>query len=163
MLRPEEEAKLDSLSRLFRAAFQRRFAHVPHREEMVDCLVVTLPAPTQETGDITVWLEGDEVTVAIGKHYHRHFETYLRDEPVEIQERDAVESALDFIEEFITEKLFLRVSRKGERIVSAALLSVDSPDGAQSWLIVPGGDAGPDDDDWHEADYVWSGPRNPRH
>jgi hypothetical protein len=145
MLQFEDENRLNSLAREFRAAFHRRLAHLQPREEFTDCLVVTIPAVNPETGDIVAWLDVDEVTVGIGEHFHCHFETDL-DEDVAPDERARVtaERAVDFITKFMTDSIVLRVHRDGSRVVSAGTFLVETPHpppGAQ------------------ERDYVWSGPK----
>ncbi len=62
MLQSKDEARLDSLAREFRTVFRQRLDNVRPREEFTDRLVVTVPALHPETGDIVVWLDGDEET-----------------------------------------------------------------------------------------------------
>lgn len=143
MLQPVDEDRLDSLAREFRIAFQRRLGHVNRREEITDRLVVTIPALHQGTGDIVVWLDGDEVTVGIGEHFHCHFETYLDESlPESERERRAAQRAVDFIAEFMADSIVLRVWRKSGRVVSAG--------------TYPAGESSPGPD---ETDYFWSGPQ----
>jgi hypothetical protein len=145
MLQFEDEVRLDPLAREFRAAFQRRLADLQVREEFSDRLVVTIPALHPETGNIVVWLDGDEVTVGIGEHFHCHFETYL-DEAVTAGERDrvAAEQAVEFVANFLADSIVLRVQYEDGRVGSASAFSVDSPHSPP----------GP-----QEIDYLWSGPK----
>ncbi|HWI62489.1 MAG TPA: hypothetical protein VNT75_11660 [Symbiobacteriaceae bacterium] len=155
VLSPADEARLDSLARSFQTAFQNRFADVEYLEEFMDQLIVTIPAKHPETGDVVVWLDADEITVGIGPHFHRHFEAYLQQGmTTEEQEREAVEGALDFIEEFIAEKTFLRIFRTdiGDP-AGASVLRADAP--GQTSTMINAGVRG----DWTAQDYVWSGPR----
>lgn len=159
MLRPDEEAKLDPLAVLFRAAFQDRFAHLRYDEEFTDRLTITIPAHHQETGDIVVWIDGDEVTVGIGEYFHTHFEAYLGSEPPEeVDRRLATEHALDFIESFMTERTFLRVYMKGGKYVGASIIPADRPEAARSTLLnlLLGYNRR------QEIDYFWSGPKAER-
>src|SRR5687767_7169197 len=77
---------------------RRRLPDVHPREQFTDRLVVTVPALHPETGDIVARLDGDEVTVSLGEHFHCHFETYI-DETGSLAERErlAAERAVDFI------------------------------------------------------------------
>ena len=145
MLQLEDEARLDPLAREFRAAFRRQLADKDSYEEFTDRLVVTIPALHPETGSIIVWLDGDEVTVGIGEHFHCHFETYL-DETVAPDERNrvAAERAVEFIANFMSDSIVLRVQREGDRVASAGTFSVEAPHAP------PGA---------REIDYLWSGPR----
>jgi hypothetical protein len=145
MLPPEDEARLDSLALAFRTAFQYRLGDVRAQEDFTDRLVVTVPARHRETGDIVVWLDGDEVTVGIGEHFHCHFETYL-DESVPQPERErlAAERAVDFIASFMTDTIVIRVTRERGRVVSAGAHPVETLETSEH----P-----------NETDYIWSGPR----
>ena len=144
MLQSKDEARLDSLAREFRTVFQQRLDNVRPREEFTDRLVVTVPALHPETGDIVVWLDGDEVTVGIGEHFHCHFETDLDGGvPQADRERLAVERAVEFIEAFMADSIVLRVRREGGRVVSAGTHPVDTQEASP---------------DANETDYLWSGP-----
>jgi len=145
MLQSKDEARLDALAREFRRVLQQRLKHISLREEFTDRLVVTIPGAHPETGDIVVWLDGDEVTVGIGEHFHCHFETYLEEgQPQVERERLAAERAVDFIASFMSDSIVLRVTREGGRVVSAGAHPVDA-------LNAP-----PNSD---IAEYLWSGPR----
>lgn len=148
MLQPNDEARLDSLARDFRRVFHQRLGHVNAYEEFTDRLVVTIPASHSDTGNIVVWLDGDEVTVGIGEHFHCHFETYLDEGlPGAERERLAAERAVDFIASFMADSIVLRVTRERGRVVSAGTYPVDTLD------------APPKAD---EIDYFWSGPSRAR-
>ena len=147
MLGPEQESRLDSLSREFRAALLHRLPDLKYREEFTDRLVVTIPAHHPETGAITVWLDGDEVTVGIGEYFHTHFEAYLveRTEPTQTErERGAAARAVAFIADFMADEIVLRISRDG-RYASTSHRSIQK------------GLPGPE-----EVEYLWSGPKGPR-
>jgi hypothetical protein len=141
----EDEARLNPLAREFRAAFRRQLAHKASAEEFTDRLVVTIPALHPETGNIVVWLDDDEVTVGIGEHFHCHFETYVDDTVApDDRNRVAAERAVEFIGNFMSDSIVLRVEREGGRVASAGTFSGAAPHAPP----------GP-----HEIDYLWSGPR----
>jgi len=145
MLQPKDEARLDSLARAFRTVCRQRLSDVQPREEFTDRLVVTVPALHPETGDIVVWLDGDEVTVGIGEYFHCHFETdEAEGVPQAERERLAAERAVEFIASFMAGSIVVRVRRERGRVVSAGTHPVDTQRSA------------PDAD---ETDYLWSGPR----
>ena len=105
---------------------------------------VTVPALHPETGDIVVRLDGDEVTVRIGGHFHCHFETYLDEGvPQARGEELAATRAVEFIEVFMADSIVVRVRREGGRVVSAGTHSVDTQEASP---------------DVNESDYLWSGP-----
>jgi hypothetical protein len=124
---------------------RRRLPGVDASEAFTDRLVVTIPARHLETGAIIVWLDGDEITIGIGEHYHCHFETSLDEGvPQTESERLAAQRAVDFIAEFMADSIVLRISREGGRVVSVEARAAD----------VPRPSPGP-----NETDYVWSGPK----
>jgi hypothetical protein len=143
MLTPEQENALDSLSRAFRDALGERLPAVRRVEHFTDRLIVTIPAQHAETGPITVWLDGDEVTVGIGERFHTHFEAYLdaSDLPQAERERRAAAQAAGFIADFMADRILLRVTRDGGSAGTRAVESAPAP--------------GPE-----EIDYLWSGPKS---
>ena len=145
MLQPEDDDRLDSLACEFRTALRRQLSEVDVSERFTDRLVVTVPARHPETGAIVVWLDGDEITVQIGQHFHCHFETHLDEGVAPTEgERLAVQRAVDFIVEFMADSIVLRVSRQRGRVVSAATHIADAA------LPSPSP---------NQTDYLWSGPK----
>lgn len=102
---------LDNLSRSFLAELERLVPREVFRTEFSDRLVVTIPARNQDVGDITVWLDADEVTVGIGQIHHTHFEVYAQSPSETLQEREqaAAERAAQFIHDFMDEKIRVQV------------------------------------------------------
>jgi hypothetical protein len=145
MLNANEEARLDSLSRLFRATFRDRLPDAAAIESFDDRLVVTIPAKHPATGDVVVRLDGDEVTISIGSHFHCHFDVHFDEErPLTERERLAAIRAVDFITGFLADGMILRVRREGDSVVAAEV----SPLRDIKRPPVAG-----------ETDYLWSGPR----
>src|SRR5437879_5627466 len=90
--------KLDSLSQRFLSELERVVPRDGFRTEFTDRLIVTIPGRDAEVGDITVWLDSDEVTVGIGKLHHCHFEVYTQTEPtLDERQQAAAESAASYI------------------------------------------------------------------
>ena len=103
---PESDAELDHLSLEFLANLQRAFPADAFRTEFTDRLVVTIPARAPEVGDITTWIDGDEITVAIGDIHHSHFEVYTQlADTLDERERLAAESAAEYIRDIIEERV----------------------------------------------------------
>lgn len=145
MLTPDEEARLDSLAREFLSVLRSRIDARLYRTEFSDRLKVTFPARHPETGDLVAWLDGDDVTVAIGLGFHTHFPTFVEDElPVDKRERAAAGEAIAYIEELLADRIVLRLHFVNGEIRSGGTSPVDCP----AEPLAPG-----------DKEYLWSGPR----
>jgi hypothetical protein len=143
MLLPEQEKALDSLAREFRAALRRWLPNLEWVEDFSDRLIIRIPAHNPETGAITVWLDGDEVTVGIGEYFHTHFEAYLTEQAEQTQterERRAAARAAAFIADFIADEIVLRIGDGRYAGTFHRAIKKEPP--------------GPE-----ETDYLWSGPK----
>jgi hypothetical protein len=109
-------SNLDNLSKEFLSELEKVVPKEIFRTEFTDRLVVTIPACNAEVGDITIWLDGDEVTVGIGKLHHCHFEVYTQSAPtLEERERAATESAANYIRDILDEKVHFQVQFQAGR------------------------------------------------
>jgi hypothetical protein len=150
VLTPDQEARLDSLAREFLSVLRSRIDPRHYRAEFTDRperLKVTFPARHPETGDLVVRVGGDDVTVSIGLGFHTHFPTFMEELPVDNWERAAAEEAIDYIEEFLADRIVLRLHFKNGEIRSGGTFSVDHP----AKPLARG-----------EKEYLWSGPRPAR-
>ena len=157
-LRPEDEERLDLLSREFRAELQRRLPNVAVHEEFTDRLIVTIPARHPDTGPIRVRLDRDEITVGVGEYFHCHFETFLDSDaaiPEDQRARVAAERAVDFISEFLADAIVLRVNK---RAGFASAIWLFRPGAQSSIITTSNADSARED----ETEYLWSGPRTQR-
>jgi len=108
--------KLDSLSQRFLSELERFVPQDGFRTEFTDRLVVTIPARDVEVGDVTVWLDGDEVTVGIGKLHHCHFEVYTQTGPtLGEREQAAAESAASYIRDILEDRVHFQVQFEAGR------------------------------------------------
>ena len=147
MLLPEQEKALDSLAREFRAALRHRLPNLEWVEDFSDRLIIRIPAHNPETGAITVWLDGDEVTVGIGEYFHTHFEAYLTEQAELTQterERRAAARAAAFIADFMADEIVLRIGRGGRNAGTFHRAIKEEPPGPE------------------QMDYLWSGPKRSR-
>jgi hypothetical protein len=144
MLTQEQIASLDALSGAFLDEFRRMLPIAAHKEEITDRLEVTIPSIHPEVGDIVARLDGDEITVSIGQHFHCHFSTYLQDRSsADNVERATAREAVEYIADFMAGDVILRLQFEGESLRSSETyyrhIEVKPP--------------GPDD-----REYGWSGP-----
>jgi hypothetical protein len=143
MLTRDQEERLDPLAREFLGALRSRIDARLYRAEFTDRLKVTFPARHPETGDLVARLDGDQVTVSIGLGFHTHFD--LEDElPVDRREQAAAQEAIDYIEEFLADRIVLRLRFKNGEPRSGGTFPIDYPEKP----LAPG-----------EKEYLWSGPR----
>src|SRR5882724_5592448 len=110
MLTPEQIAGLDGLSLALIDEFRRMLPSAGRKEEITDRLEVTIPSIHPEVGDIVARLDGDEITVSIGEHFHCHFSTYLQDSLSSDEvERATAREAVEYIADFMAGDMILRL------------------------------------------------------
>ena len=118
---PESNAQLDHLSRELLAQLHRVLPAKALRTEFKGRLVITIQARVPEVGDITIWLEGDEITVGIGELHHSHFEVYTQSaDTLDERERLAAESAVEYIRDIIEERVRFRVQFQQGRCLGSS-------------------------------------------
>ena len=79
----------DSLSKMFLADLE---SHIPDCRKFIvesDRLELIIPAKSQETGELHIWLDGDEITIGIGQYFHTHFDTFSNFATLAEREKDA--------------------------------------------------------------------------
>ena len=142
-----DEARLKQLSplgRRFREAFRARLQAVAHSEVLSDRYELVIPAAHPDVGELRVYDDGDELTICLGPH-HRHVPSF-HEGPLEGAKLDeAVESAVQDIEDVLEHRTILRVTRRNGQITSTSTYPIDH-DG-----VSPTTDA--------DKEYVWKGPR----
>jgi hypothetical protein len=143
---PEANYQLDHLSREFLAQLRRVLPERAFRTEFTDRLIVTIPARATEVGDITVWLDGGEVTVGIGQLHHSHFETCTQSAlTLEERERVAAEMAANYIRDIIEERVRFSVQFAAGRCL-----------GSTSWYPEHSEGGRPPSRGDEIREYVWS-------
>lgn len=138
---------LNSLSRVFLSELERCVANGMFFARQTDHLIVTIPAKSPEVGDLTVHLDGDEVIVNVGPHYHTHFETYtIEAETPEARELEAAKDAVRFIRDVLDEKVRFRGQFAHGRCLNFSSWYPEKSEGIRRLL-------GADE----VIDYAWSG------
>lgn len=106
----------DSLSQRFLSELERVMPRDGFRTEFTDRLIATIPARDAEVGDITVWVDGDEVAIGIGKLHHCHFEVYTQTHlTLDEREQAAAESAASYVRDVLDERVHFQVQFKAGR------------------------------------------------
>jgi len=142
----ETQPHADHLSCEFLTQLRRVLPDTAFRTALTDGLVVTIPFRCEEVGDITVWLEGGEVTVEIGQLNHTHFRVYTQSAPTPDEcERVAAEMAVDYIRDVIEERVRFRVQFAAGRCLASSSWYPEHSDGG---LPLPRAE--------EVREYVWS-------
>jgi hypothetical protein len=86
---------------------------VPDYEQLVkmtDRPELVIPAQHPETGELHVWLDGDEVTVGIGEYFHTHFSIYDYSSDIRRDnEKEAAGKAVRFIQDVLADRVVFHV------------------------------------------------------
>lgn len=146
MLNSEQLAGLSPLGRAFRDRFLHELASVPHAEQITDRYELVIPPAHPSVGELRVWDDGDELTIALGEHIHRHVRLCMYDDAAEAG-RPALAAAttVDDIRRVLEGRTGLRITRRHGRVVSSTTYD------PEQCTIAP---ATRDD-----SEYVWDGPR----
>lgn len=101
-----------------------------------DLLQFIFPGKSEET-TITIYCDPDEYTVYIGENYHKHFSIYYGDKESEYdQYTEAGENALEFIKDFMSNKIWIEAIYYNGKVVCAS--AMDEED-SYSTIITPVG------------------------
>ena len=109
--------------------------------------IMRIPAQAPEVGDLVVYDDGDELTVAVGKIHHCHFESYCVDAPTgEERQAIAAENAVEWVTAVINEHVQFRNEFQCGRVISGSSWRTQHHDGGRLLKKT---------DEWTE--YTWSG------
>jgi hypothetical protein len=108
MMRLDEEmiSKLDLLSRAFLRRARVALSGVPFREEVTDGLRITVPCRSEMVGDLKIHLDGDEITMYLGRHTHCHFSLYMVAKDPDPEERISAE-AVRFLTDVLNDQVVI--------------------------------------------------------
>jgi len=110
-------------------------------------VIMRIPAYASEVGDLEVYDDGDELTVAVGRITHCHFEVYCADAPTEKERQSiAAEDAVLWVTDVINEHVRFRNEYQRGRIVAGSSWRPQHHDGGRVLEAT---------DEWKE--YTWSG------
>jgi len=110
-------------------------------------VIMRVPASAPEVGDIVVYDDGDELTVAVGQIDHCHFEVYCVDAPTEKERQSiAAENAVQWVTDVLNEHVRFRNEFHRGRSVAGSSWRTAHHDGGRVLEAT---------DEWKE--YTWSG------
>lgn len=75
--------------------------------------VAVFPAKHPSVGELTIWDDGDEVTVSIGEITHGHFNLFDPDLTQDQIDEEVTSEVLDFLDDMFADKYLLWKSRDG--------------------------------------------------
>lgn len=117
----------------------------------------TIPARHQDVGDITVYDDGDELTIEIGHKHHTHISSYNYDSFPEAERLGKV--ALDaaaFVDDIIHDRVCITVDFKGEQCIGSSHYYLDDNETSSSIVRGIGGGTMPGES--RSERFLWSGP-----
>jgi hypothetical protein len=127
-------------------ALQSKFPNRGFRTDDSPNAIGIFPAAHEEVGEVTIWDDGDEATVAIGDITHGHFNLYDENLAPEEIEKRVTEDVVGFLTDLFADRIILW----------------KSPDGRSGGWRILGDDNRYSIMDSDDQTYLWSGPvRNP--
>jgi hypothetical protein len=122
-------------------ALKQQYADVEVRYGSPPDPIAVFPAAHPSVGDLSIWDDGEEVTVSIGEITHGHFDGYNAPSPDKAEDW-IVENVLSFLEEMFADRYLLWKSREG---------------GSGGWVHVDYAGESFRPKSWVDT-FVWSGP-----
>lgn len=121
---------------------------------------LVIPAADDSVGAMTVYDDGDEVTVEIGQLHHTHFSAYNYDgETNEQRLAAAIEDAAKFVADVFADRVYISVDYTDERCIGSSHGYMDSGCQPIDLVRMPGASLFRNEATRSER-YVWSGPIN---
>ena len=121
---------------------KERFPERGLRTDVPPNPIATFPAAHPAVGDVSVWDDGEEATVAISEVTHGHFDSYDASLTPEQIENQIAAAVLDFLEDLFADRVLLW----------------KSPDGGSGGWRVLGEDQSLSLMDGDDQTFTWSGP-----
>lgn len=117
----------------------------------------TIPAQHEAVGDITIYDDGDELTIEIGQKYHTHiscrnYDRHPKAERLNIVARDAAE----FVNDVICNRVCISVDFIGDRCIGGSHFYLNEDQNESSLLRVIAAEA--KSDEARSERFLWSGP-----
>ena len=118
------------MSELFLDAISQSGTALAARTEIQsDRWTMIIAAADGEVGDMTIWDDGNELTVDIGQKYHSRFCPLTQDGSSELERRkNAAKSALDFVEQTLNDSVNFRIEYANGHCKSASCWTTNCGD-----------------------------------
>lgn len=126
------------------------FADGPHA-------TATIPARHPDVGDITIYDDGDELTIEIGHKHHTHISSYNYGSYPEAERLGIVaREAAAFVDDIMRDRVCITANFKGDRCIGSSHFYVDTDN--TSCSMVRGIGAGSMTGESRSEKFLWSGP-----
>ena len=118
----------------------------------------TIPAEHEAVGDMTIYDEGDELTIDIGHKHHTHVSSYSYERFPEAERLNMVaRDAAEFVNDVMRDRVCISVDYIGERCIGSSHFYDDDEDVENSSLVREIG-VGATSGERRSQRFRWSGP-----
>jgi len=109
------------LHELFLTALDNRNMELPeHTIENHDRWFLTISAKSEDVGKLTIWDDGDELTVDLGEKHHCHFDEHTAPGSTQRERREFVaDTTAEFVNDVLNDRVSFRVEYKAGRCRSS--------------------------------------------
>jgi hypothetical protein len=119
--------------------------------------VATIKAQDERVGDLTIYDDGDELTVDVGHKHHTHVSSYNYVRHPETERLDMVaHDAASYVNDIMCDRVCFTVDFRDDRCIGSSNFYIDEDQSSSS--LVRGFGTGVDSGKARSERYVWSGP-----
>lgn len=118
---------LKEFSNEFYEEFTNTFPALKYEYSPTANYIIQIQAPNKDFGDIKIAIGFRDITVLIGEYYHTHFEQESSNGDTfdSMVRKQIIKDTIHFITEVISNKVLLRVEKRGEKLLSSSIEYVD--------------------------------------
>jgi hypothetical protein len=119
---------------------------------------IVLPAKNDSIGCLTIYDDGDELTIEIGELHHTHFSAYNYDADTDYEQlRYAIKAAAQFVADVINDRVLISVDYAGDRCIGSSHRYLCTDRGNSDMVRLPDAPLFFNQATRSER-YLWSGP-----
>jgi hypothetical protein len=110
----------------FRNRLMERLPGINYEYINPDRTMIKIPAISTEFGDIKIYIDFREITVLFGNKHHTHFDIDFPHKDIsDNNSKEIIDEVIEFIEEILNDKVFLKVKIIRDRIISSSIVYED--------------------------------------
>lgn len=107
----------------FRNRLEERLPGINYEYINSDRSMIKIPAINKEFGDIKIYISFREITVLFGNKHHTHFDIDFSHKDIsDNNSKEIIDEVIEFIEEILNDKVFLKVKMLHDRIISSSIV-----------------------------------------
>ncbi len=124
---------------------------------------IIIPARHVAVGEITIYDDGDELTIDIGRKHHTHVSCYNFDRYPESDRLDmVVQDAAEFVNDVMCDRVCITVDFIGDRCVGSSHYYIEEEEkDDRGYGVLRGIDIGKSPGGRRSERFLWSGPIKP--